>query len=88
MRSLSREDIFVYKLIGNRDHDIERIADLVTSDLDFHIITDELETQSALNDGILTRVNDALAKLTEAHGRTTPIDEWVRTRLVHSSESP
>lgn len=85
-RCLSLEDIFLFKLIGNRNSDIERIATLVTHGLDYKVVRNELDRQFDHTEESLPQVNDALAKLTEAYGRSTPIDGWVRTRLLESSD--
>ncbi|GAB3686712.1 hypothetical protein GCM10028857_19260 [Salinarchaeum chitinilyticum] len=76
---VSPEDIFLFKAVAGRVDDVEDMASLVQTGLDFDVVEAELATQIELLDRELfvTYVNEALANLTEQHNVTTPLHDPV-----------
>lgn len=74
------EDIFLFKCVAERPDDIDDMATLVQTDLDFEAIEKELETQADLLGGefFTTVVSESLERLDELHGIQTPLDPVIR----------
>ncbi|WP_200530892.1 hypothetical protein [Halorubrum sp. LN27] len=77
---VSFEDIFLFKAVAERTDDIGDMATLVQTELDFDVISDELERQVELLGGefFVTVVSASLERLDEAEGIQTPLDDVVR----------
>ena len=77
---VSFEDIFLFKAVAERPDDIGDMATLVQTELDFDIISDELERQVELLGGefFVTVVSASLERLDESEGIQTPLDDVVR----------
>ena len=77
---VSFEDIFLFKAVAERPDDIGDMATLVQTELDFDVISDELERQVELLGGefFVTVVSASLERLDESEGIQTPIDDVVR----------
>jgi hypothetical protein len=73
------EDIFLFKAVAERDDDIEDMATLVQTDLDFGVIEDEIESQVELIGGerFTTIIAESLSKLDAQYGIQTPLGEVV-----------
>jgi len=78
------EDIFLFKAVAKRPDDIDDMATLVQTDLDFDVVKGELDRQAALlgSDQFVTYVSESLNKLEDRHGIQTPIDEAVVQRYT------
>lgn len=76
---VSNEDIFLFKLIAGRDDDIDDMNALVQAGLDYDIVDAELETQIGRlgDDQFVTFANEALERLEEQYGVTTPVGDRV-----------
>ena len=76
VRSVSNEDIFLFKLIAGRDDDIDDMNVLVQTGLDYDVVEEELEAQIDRlgDDQFVTFTNEALMELEERYGVTTPIE--------------
>lgn len=76
------EDIFLFKAVAKRPDDIDDMATLVQTSLEFDTIEAELDTQAELlgSDLFVTYVSESLAKLEERHGIQTPIDDVIIER--------
>jgi len=72
VRKASREDIFVFKAVATRPADIEDMAALLQTGLDFDVILDEIQHQHNLigDDLFITDINEALYKLKDDYGAT------------------
>lgn len=79
VRIASLEDIFLFKSVAERPTDIDDMATLVQSGLDFDTIKDEIETQARLLDGehFTTIVSTSLAELADRHGIQPPLGEFI-----------
>ena len=77
---VSFEDIFLFKAVAERPDDIGDMATLVQTELDFDVISDELERQVELLGGefFVTVVSASLERLDESEGIQTPLDDVVR----------
>ncbi|PAU83707.1 hypothetical protein CK500_09360 [Halorubrum salipaludis] len=77
---VSFEDIFLFKAVAERPDDIGDMATLVQTELDFDVISDELERQVELLGGefFVTVVSASLERLDETEGIQTPLDDVVR----------
>jgi len=77
---VSFEDIFLFKAVAERPDDIGDMATLVQTELDFDVISDELERQVELLGGefFVTVVSASLERLDENEGIQTPLDDVVR----------
>ena len=77
---VSFEDIFLFKAVAERPDDIGDMATLVQTDLDFDVISNELERQVELLGGefFVTVVSASLERLDESEGIQTPLDDVVR----------
>lgn len=96
---VSPEDIFLFKAVAGRVDDVEDMASLVQTGLDFDVVETELATQIELlgQELLVTYVNEALTDLTEQHRVTTPLHEPVaditehvyeELELLHALEEP
>ncbi|WP_323677574.1 transposase family protein [Halorubellus sp. PRR65] len=79
---VSREDIFLFKSVAGRPDDIEDMATLVQTNLDFDTIEHEIQTQLELLGGerFVTFISQSLEQLDEQEGIQTPLDDAVRDR--------
>jgi len=77
---VSFEDIFLFKAVAERPDDIGDMATIVQTDLDFDVISNELERQVELLGGefFVTVVSASLERLDESEGIQTPLDDVVR----------
>ncbi|MFC5136246.1 MULTISPECIES: DUF6036 family nucleotidyltransferase [Haloferacaceae] len=77
---VSFEDIFLFKSVAERPDDIGDMATLVQTELDFDVISDELERQVELLGGefFVTVVSASLERLDETEGIQTPLDDVVQ----------
>lgn len=80
VRLVSNEDIFLFKMIAGREDDIEDMNILVQAGLDYEVVRDELEAQIGRlgDDQFATFANEALVKLEERYGVTTPIEDRIQ----------
>jgi hypothetical protein len=80
VRLVSKEDIFLFKMIAGRDDDIEDMNMLVQVGLDYDIVEAELEAQIDRlgDDQLATYANEALVELEERYGVTTSIENRVQ----------
>jgi hypothetical protein len=80
VRLVSNEDIFLFKLIADRDDDIEDMNMLVQAGLDYDTVKGELEAQIERlgDDQFATFANEALVELEERYGVTTPIEDHIQ----------
>jgi len=81
----SPEDIFLFKGVAGRTTDIEDMNTLVQSGLDFETIAEEIDTQVDLlgEELFITYIGEALGKLQERYGTTTPLSELLEDRIVN-----
>lgn len=79
VRIASLEDIFLFKSVAERPDDIDDMATLVQSSLDFEEVKDEIETQVQLLNGeyFTTTISGSLNELEEKHGVQPPIGEFI-----------
>lgn len=77
---VSFEDIFLFKAVAERPDDIEDMATLVQTDLNFEVIEEEIEQQVELLGGerFVTVISESLERLDENEGIQTPLDDVVR----------
>lgn len=75
----SLEDIFLFKSVAERPADIDDMATLVRTELDFEAIEREIRTQVELIGGerFTTIISESLEKLDERHNIQTPLDETI-----------
>ena len=69
---MSKEDIFLFKSITLRDDDLEDMAALATTELDWNIIEIEARTQPRSKEW-LPRLRERLMDLYDDHGVTSPL---------------
>ncbi|MFO7991236.1 MAG: DUF6036 family nucleotidyltransferase [Thermoplasmata archaeon] len=85
---LSKEDIFLFKVVATRDRDIEDAGRLVESGLNWEIILKEAEKQSEITDRrwfpILYQV---IEELEEEYSQTCPIKDEIYRRAITDLES-
>lgn len=79
VRLASLEDIFLFKTVAERRDDIDDMAALVQTDLDFEAIRDEIAVQAELLGGerFTTIISESLGRLEYRHGIQTPLDEAI-----------
>lgn len=83
---VSPEDVFLFKSVAGRTDDIEDMAVLVQTGLDFETIEAEIETQADLlgEELFITDVNESLLELEDRFGITTPIQSTLSTETERS----
>lgn len=76
---VSLEDIFLFKCVGMRPDDVDDMATLVQTGLEFETIIAEIEAQVSLLGGELftTYISESLDTLDERHGIQTPLDDVI-----------
>jgi hypothetical protein len=74
------EDIFLFKSVAERPDDIEDMATLVQTDLDFGVIENEIEDQIELlgSERFITVISASLERLDQNQSIQTPLDDMVR----------
>jgi len=77
---VSFEDIFLFKSVAERPDDIEDMATLVQTDLDFAVIENEIEDQIELlgSERFITVISESLERLDQNQSIQTPLDDIVR----------
>lgn len=77
---VSFEDIFLFKSVAERPDDIEDMATLVQTDLDFAVIENEIENQIELlgSERFITVISESLERLDQNQSIQTPLDDIVR----------
>ena len=73
------EDVFLFKSVAERPEDVDDMATLVRTGLDFDVVESEIAAQVRLLGGerFTTVVSESLEKLDERHGIQTPLDPVV-----------
>lgn len=79
VRLVSPNDIFLFKAVAKRADDIDDMAVLVQTGLDFDVIAVELRTQTELLGELqfVTDIGEALARLENEYGITLPLESEV-----------
>lgn len=79
VRTASLEDIFLFKSVAERPDDVDDMAALVRTDLEFEVIADEIANQIELlgSEYFTTVVSESLERLEDRHGLQTPLDEII-----------
>jgi len=79
VKTVSLEDVFLFKSVAGRTGDIEDMNTLIQTGLDFDTILDEIHQQTELLGEALfiTHVNEALIDLEDRFGVTTSLTEAV-----------
>lgn len=79
IRLASLEDIFLFKSVAERPDDIDDMATLIQTGLDFEAIEDEIAKQIQLLQGerFTTIISESLGRLDDRHGIQTPLNEAV-----------
>lgn len=79
IRIVSLEDIFLFKSVAERPDDIDDMATLVQTGLNFDAIENEIAEQVQLLKGerFTTIISESLGKLDDRHGIQTPLDEII-----------
>lgn len=79
LKTASPEDIFLFKTLAGRTTDIDDMNTLIQTGLNFNAIQREIQTQSNLlgEELFITYINEALIKLEENYGVTTPLQDHV-----------
>lgn len=79
VRMASLEDIFLFKSVAERPDDIDDMATLIQTELDFDVIEDEIAAQVELlgSEYFTTVVSESLERLDDRHEIQTPLDEVI-----------
>lgn len=79
VRMASLEDIFLFKSVAERPDDIDDMAALVRTDLEFEVIENEIAKQVDIleSEYFTTVVSESLERLEDRHGLQTPLDEII-----------
>lgn len=79
VRMASLEDVFLFKSVAERADDIDDMATLIQTELDFDEIEDEIAAQVELlgSEYFTTVVSESLARLDERYEIQTPLDELI-----------
>lgn len=79
IRLVALEDIFLFKSVALRPDDIDDMATLIQTGLEFEAIEQEIDAQCSLLGGerFTTYVSESLGKLDDRHGIQTPLDDVV-----------
>lgn len=79
VRMASLEDVFLFKSVAERPDDIDDMATLIQTELDFDVIEDEIAAQVELlgSEYFTTIVSESLERLDDRHEIQTPLDEVI-----------
>lgn len=79
IRLVALEDIFLFKSVALRPDDVDDMATLIQTGLEFEAIEQEIDVQCSLLGGerFTTYVSESLGKLDDRHGIQTPLNDVV-----------
>ncbi len=88
VKLLSKEDIFLFKVVATRERDIEDASRLVESGLDWHIILRETEVQSVHTDRKwFPLLYQVVEELEQEYSQSCPVKDEIYQRSLDDLES-
>ncbi|MFW6140993.1 MAG: DUF6036 family nucleotidyltransferase [Candidatus Saliniplasma sp.] len=87
IKVLSKEDIFLFKVVATRDRDIEDASILVETGLNWKIILKETEAQSKITDRRwFPMLYQVIEELEEEYSQTCPVKEEIYQKAIADLE--